>query len=260
MEERENNRTPLRLVLHHQKLNRNSVGYKEWKKETNIKEILAEETAVIISDMWDRHWSQGAEERGVPLAKKINHFIKAARDKGVQIIHAPSDTMAFYKEHSARLRLLNIPTFKPPAAREIPDPPQPIDSSDGGSDTGETQPCQVWSRQSEWIEIDELLDVITGDEGERVYSFLQHKGIKNLIYVGVHTNMCVLNRSFGIKQMSRWGVPCILIKELTDAMYNPAMPPYVSHEEGTRLIVEYIEKFWCPTAESLQVIQSLHEF
>lgn len=25
------------------------------------------------------------------------------------------------------------------------------------------------------------------------------------------------------------------------------MPPYVSHEEGTRLVVEYIEKFWCPT-------------
>jgi hypothetical protein len=24
----------------------------------------------------------------------------------------------------------------------------------------------------------------------------------------------------------------------------------VSHEEGTRLIIEYIEKFWCPTIAS----------
>jgi hypothetical protein len=31
-------------------------------------------------------------------------------------------------------------------------------------------------------------------------------------------------------------------------MYNPEMPPYVSHEEGTRLVIEYIEKFWCLTS------------
>jgi hypothetical protein len=45
-------------------------------------------------------------------------------------------------------------------------------------------------------------------------------------------------------------MPIALIRDLTDALYNPASPPYVSHEEGTRLIVEYIEKFWCPTLAS----------
>ena len=59
--------------------------------------------------------------------------------------------------------------------------------------------------------------------------------------------MCVLGRSFAIKQMVRWGMAVALIGDLTDAMYNPASPPYVSHAEGTRLVVEYIEKFWCPT-------------
>ena len=38
-----------------------------------------------------------------------------------------------------------------------------------------------------------------------------------------------------------------------DALYNPAMPPYVSHEEGTALVVGYIEKFWCPTAANVRV-------
>ena len=41
-----------------------------------------------------------------------------------------------------------------------------------------------------------------------------------------------------------------LIRDLTDTMYNPARPPYVSHEEGTRLVVGYIEKHWCGTVES----------
>ena len=65
--------------------------------------------------------------------------------------------------------------------------------------------------------------------------------------MGVHTNMSVLGRSFGIRQMVRWGLSVALVRDLTDTMYNPAMPPYVSHDEGTRLVVEYIEKFWCPT-------------
>ena len=65
--------------------------------------------------------------------------------------------------------------------------------------------------------------------------------------MGVHTNMCMLNRPYGIKQMVRWGVSIALARDLTDAIYNPAMPPYVNHDEGTRLVVEYIEKFWCPT-------------
>jgi hypothetical protein len=36
-------------------------------------------------------------------------------------------------------------------------------------------------------------------------------------------------------------------------MYNPGMPPYVSHDEGTALVVEYIEKFYSPTIDSSQL-------
>jgi hypothetical protein len=62
--------------------------------------------------------------------------------------------------------------------------------------------------------------------------------------------MCILGRSFAIKQMVKWGMPIALCRDLTDSMYNPARPPYVSHDEGTRLIIEFIEKFWCPTVLS----------
>ncbi len=66
--------------------------------------------------------------------------------------------------------------------------------------------------------------------------------------------MCILKRSFAIKQMVRWGINVALVRDLTDALYNPAMRPYVSHTEGTRLVIEYIEKFWCPSVESTQLI------
>ncbi len=84
---------------------------------------------------------------------------------------------------------------------------------------------------------------------------MQHRGIKNLIIMGVHTNMCVLGRSFGIRQMTRWGVSCVLVRDLTDAMYNPEKVPYVSHKRGTELVVEHIEKYWCPTIMYKDIIK-----
>ena len=83
-------------------------------------------------------------------------------------------------------------------------------------------------------------------------------GIKNLIIMGVHTNMCVLGRSFGIRQMTKWGIRCVLVRDLTDAMYNPKRAPYVSHKRGTELVVEYIEKYWCPSILSNDLLKAYH--
>jgi len=71
-----------------------------------------------------------------------------------------------------------------------------------------------------------------------------------VLMMGVHTGMCILHRSFGIKQMVKWGVEIALVRDLTDALYNPARPPYVSQRQGTELIIRFIEKFWCPTVDS----------
>jgi hypothetical protein len=72
--------------------------------------------------------------------------------------------------------------------------------------------------------------------------------------MGVHTTMCILHRSFAIKQMVRWGVKVAHIRDLTDAIYNPAIPPYVSHEEVTQLAIGFIKKHWCPSIQSEDLI------
>ena len=206
------------------------------------------ETAIIVVDMWDKHWSWGATERVNVMAPRMNTVLDAARNLGILIIHSPSDVMDFYKDHEARRWALGLPTAKmrEPLAHE--EPPQPVDASDGGSDTGEEKSFKAWHRQHPAIEI-KPGDAIS-DNGQEVFNVLTHRGIKNLIFMGVHTNMCVLGRSFAIKAMVRQGFNVVLARDLTDAMYNPYKPPYVSHEEGTRLIIAYIEKFWCPTISS----------
>ena len=37
-------------------------------------------------------------------------------------------------------------------------------------------------------------------------------------------------------------------------MYNPHSFPYVPHDRGTDLVVEHIEKFWCPSALSSDIL------
>src|SRR4051794_17639627 len=54
------------------------------------------ETAIIICDMWDNHYCQNAAKRVAAMAPDMNRVIKAARDLGITIIHAPSGTMDVY--------------------------------------------------------------------------------------------------------------------------------------------------------------------
>lgn len=234
------------LNLRHWMLTQDSGGHNYWQEETMQRIVQGDKLAIIICDVWDNHWSRGAVEREEAMLPHMNAVLTAARAKGAHIIHAPSDTMDFYVDHPARQRILAIPPVTPPPDREHANPPLPVDASDQGSDTGETKTYKAWSRQHPGVAIDSARDLIS-DKGTEIYSYLQAQAIEQVLILGVHTNMCVLNRSFAIKQMVRWGVNIALVRDLTDTMYNPAMPPYVCHDEGTRLVVEYIEKFWCPS-------------
>jgi nicotinamidase-related amidase len=216
----------------------------------------ARKTALLLCDMWDNHWCKSAARRVGELAPVMNEVVKAARKQGVFIIHAPSDTLEYYQETPQRLLAQNAPHISPPAdlanwkkidlAKEAA---LPIDDSDGGCD--DATPCpqgKAWSKQHSALEIAPE-DAIT-DSGVEVYNLLQQRGIQNAIIMGVHTNMCVLGRSFGIRSLVGAGINIVLMRDMTDTMYNPKMRPFVSHFRGTELVIEHIETWWCPTITS----------
>jgi nicotinamidase-related amidase len=212
-------------------------------------------TALILCDVWDKHWCKGAVLRVNGLVKRMAPVVDRTRAKGVLIIHAPSETMDFYKDAPQRAAALGIPKAAPPPPLDLTAPPLPIDDSDGGCDTAGDKTFRAWTREHPGIPIAES-DLIS-DKGEEVYSALKAHRIEHLLIAGVHTNMCILNRTFAIKQMSRWGVRCILLRDLTDAMYDPQDRPFVTHDQGTELVIEYIEKYWCPTALSADLTSAI---
>jgi nicotinamidase-related amidase len=229
-------------------------GSGEWQDVTVPAKIEPAETAVVICDVWDKHWCKGATGRCDALAKKIAPVIDSLCSRGVLIIHCPSDCMTFYKDTPQRALLRNAPKSSLPVERDVVERSLPIDDSDGGCDD---QPqCKnyiAWGREHPAIKVAES-DGVT-DNGAEVYNLLRSRGIKNLLVMGVHTNMCVLNRTFAIKQMTKWGIRCILVRDLTDTMYNPRMRPFVPHEQGTELVIRHIEQYWCPTVDSPQLLR-----
>jgi nicotinamidase-related amidase len=217
-----------------------------WEEINLTKQFPAKESAIIVCDMWDKHWCQNASERCGEMAKKMDKVLKSARASGVLIIHAPSECMDFYKDTPQRRRLANVKRVKPPKPIEVTEPALPVDDSDGGCDDAKPdKEHRAWTRQHPALTIGEEDGI--SDNGEEIYSLCKERGIKNVMIMGVHTNMCVLGRSFAIRQMTRWGIHCVLVRDLTDSMYNPKKAPYVSHNEGTELIVRHIEKYWCPS-------------
>jgi nicotinamidase-related amidase len=228
-------------------------GSGDWREVRLQQPLSVPKTAIVICDMWDKHWCSGATRRVAGLVVRMEPFLEAARKRGIQVIHAPSETMAFYRNAPERLRILAIPKVAPPAPLTLPDPPLPIDDKRGGCDTND-QFYKAWTRENPGLRIDPS-DVIS-DNGDEIYSFLRSRGIGTLLVMGVHTNMCVLNRSFAIKRMTSLGIHCILVRDLTDAMYNPEDSPHVAHDAGTQLVIEYIEKYWCPTTTSEALLRA----
>ena len=239
----------LTLNLRSQVLDRDEGGHNYWRPVIERRRWPCRETILLLCDVWDRHWSRGASARLDAMVGRMDQLARVLRRRGVHVVHAPSATMDFYAATPARRRMVEAAAAEPPEEIDRPDAPLPVDASDHGSDTAGDERHKAWRRQHPGIYIDQERDGIS-DDGRQVYNFMAERGAGHVLIMGVHTNMCVLGRSFAIKQMVRWGKQVALVRDLTDAMYNPARPPYVSHAEGTRLVVEYIEKFWCPSVTS----------
>jgi nicotinamidase-related amidase len=253
-----------------------SVPGGSFRTQSESQPWLPSKTAIIVCDVWDYHHCLNAVRRVGEFAPRLDEVLRSARQRGVTIIHSPSDCMEAYRDHPARQRAVLTPI-----AGELPDkigswcsiiPAEeqavyPIDQSDGGEDDDPEEhqqwaakleamgrnPKAPWKRQSDLITIDGERDYIS-DRGEEVWSILSERGIDNVILVGVHTNMCVLGRPFGLRQMAQNGKNVVLMRDMTDTMYNPARWPYVSHFEGTRRIIDHIERYVCPTITSDQWI------
>lgn len=244
---------PGKLLLHVRSRVETAKGSQKFKPIVGKVEWKTAETAIIICDMWADHPCQSSAQRVAAMAPRMNLVVTAARNHGVMVIHAPSNGMKFYEGTPFRRRMQAAPTVKPPVPIQgwcyldsDREGKLPINDADGGCDDPNPKPKPGFDRH-EYPAIKIVGYDGVSDNGAEVYNFCVQQGIKNIVMMGVHTNMCVLGRSFGIRQLVRLGFNVVLVRDLTDAMYDPRDYPHVSHTRGTQLVVEHIESHWCPS-------------
>jgi len=232
-------------------------------------------TAFIVCDVWDAHHCLNAVRREVEMIPRMNAVLETARKAGALIIHAPSGCMAAYEGHPGRKMAREAPAaaklppeigawcYRIPAEEEAV---YPLDQSDGGEDDDPVEHAAWHQRlagmgrnpKTPWLRQIETLKIVSGDaisdSGVEIWNLLESRGITNVAVLGVHTNMCVLGRPFGLRQMARNGKNVVLLRDLTDTMYNPQQWPFVTHFVGTDRIISHIEQHVCPTISSDQIV------
>ncbi|MDR0835551.1 MAG: cysteine hydrolase, partial [Tannerella sp.] len=212
------------------------------------------ETAIIICDMWDKHWCNDATARVGEIAPAMNQVLTIARDKGVKIVHAPSDCINYYAAYPGRKEALKYKDKAIAAlanGEKLPSEANavwPVDQSDDGCENADCKPHRAWNKQIDALTVTN--EDLISDSGAEIGAYFKKKGIKNVILVGVHTNMCVIGRSFGLRAMKRMGMNVVLMRDMTDLMYNHEMAPKVNHFSGLDLMIEYIETYVCPSIVS----------
>jgi type 1 glutamine amidotransferase/nicotinamidase-related amidase len=220
----------------------------------------AAKTAVVICDMWDDHYCRLSAKRVAEMAPRMNETIKKARAEGALIIHCPSGCMDKYEGTPQRKLAQGAPVVETKFPLEKwcyidktrePELPVKIEQPCDDAEADRREKIRFYTRQIETLEIADG-DAIT--DSAEAYFLMKQRGIENVIIMGVHTNMCVLGRPFGIRQLVRQGMNVVLMRDLTDSMYNPEEEPFVSHFTGNDLIFEHIERHWCPTVTSADLL------
>ncbi|MDR0560682.1 MAG: cysteine hydrolase family protein [Prevotellaceae bacterium] len=224
-----------------------------------IEQWKPSETALIVCDMWDKHWCDISNARFGELAVALNKVVEAAREKGVKIVHAPSECMDYYKDYPGRKEAKKYRNAGLSAItgdswnKKLPTEKAefPIEATGGGCETSGALDKAVWTKQNEAISV--VSGDIISDSGEEIGGYFKKKGIKNVILTGVATNMCVIGRSFGLRAMKMLGMNVVLMRDMTDVMYDPKYKPHVDHYTGTDLMVDYIEKYVCSSIVSTDI-------
>jgi nicotinamidase-related amidase len=225
------------------------------EKNYNPKQI-----AILVIGMWNTHASLSAAQKLDEMAPRMDAWLKNCRKLGMQVIWGGSSwekgpKADYWKNSSFRREISKCP-FYPLQDRGLNVPPLPIDDSDGGYDAA-TDKNPTFKRSE--VDFHPGVEMMEGDAlsglNKEILNYLYYKKIELLLVCGAHTNMCVLDRPYGLKGLVRYGFPCALVRDLTDSMYNPKKAPYVSHDEGTALCVDFIEKHVCPSVVSAEMIQ-----
>ncbi|MGA2408683.1 MAG: NPCBM/NEW2 domain-containing protein [Bacteroidales bacterium] len=213
---------------------------------TKTEDVDASKIGVVIVDPWNFHWCMTACERVSAMVPRWNKALEVARKMGMPIIWCPSDVIGSYSGYPQRERVLGVKLLPVPKEREMLN--AKFTALVGMCMCGPGFNCIVnfgWDGMN--------LDLYLADNDfiasstEEVYTLLKNRDITHVIYMGLHTNVCLYEKPGALKYMWQAGLNCMLARDINDAItsYNPATG--FTPDNGTQQTDEDLELAGIPT-------------
>jgi hypothetical protein len=208
---------------------------------------------VVVVDMWNFHWCKTSTMRVAALVPRMSHALEAAHRMGMTIFWCPSDVADNYAGTIQYQAAVAVPHHPMPPMKEVVCPSAP---DGGGCTCGGPERCRGnygWDAMNPDLHMHD--DDFMPNDAETLYSLCVEHGITYLIYMGVHTQICLLGKSIGLKNMTQLGFHCILARDLTDAhgRYDPEKG--LTPDMFTAEVVAHFEKYLSPTINMVEELE-----
>ncbi len=163
----------------------------------------------------------------------------------------PTDVADNYVGTPMVERVIAVDPLPLPRVKDVQCPPAP----DGGGCTCGPERCQGnygWDGMHPDLVIGPD-DLMPNDPG-RLYAICRERGITDLLYVGFHTQVCLLGKSIGLRPMTEAGFRCALARDVTDA-HGHYLPGAETPDDFTAKVVAHFEKHLAPTFDFADTLQ-----
>lgn len=187
--------------------------------------LPAEQSALVLVDCWAEHFIRSHQENsGRIMQEVLAPVVEAARRAGVLVIHAPSPNyIDIYPQWVAYASDRDL-GFEPPAP--IPAWPPAEFRNRAGEYAAYKRPeepkVREWLTDMSRYRIADVLAPQPGDfvirTGDQLHRLLTHQHRLHLFYAGFATNMCILYRDYGTRDMGRRGYNILLLRDCTDGI------------------------------------------
>jgi len=228
------------------------------------------QAAVVVIDMWQHHPCKTMRADEQKLIPQLNRTLTAARRLGMQVVHAPAEVVGYYKDFPQRRAMLDIGQHPLPKAMRSFNPPGMPHGGwcYCGCAAEPPEDCEAdwqrWKADKKNRAVRQHRDVYIAAEdmigkcenGRELYNLCAQRGITHLFYAGIATNMCMFNRGMGMKTMSRYGLPCVILRDLTAAIHGKPFDPTLSSADVTAKSVAVIERWCAGSLDSVQLVKA----
>jgi hypothetical protein len=223
----------------------------------HVERLDPKKVGVVAVDVWNFHWCKTATMRVDALVPRMNKALDAARELGMTVMLCPSDVVDNYVGWPQREVIFAMPRHPVPPLAKIDCPTPP---NGGGCACGKER-CEGnygWDAMHPDLKIGR--DDLMPDSLSDVYSICKERGLTHLIYVGVHTQVCLLGKPMGLRNLKAAGLSCVLARDLTDAHpgYDPAKG--FTPDLHTAEVVEHFEKFLAPSVDLTEELTKLGKY